>query len=128
MARRAKSSITENMNLLLEEMMEDAALYPCVSVQAGHAILLQQIELGHSSWASEAERQRLHHSHIWNVANSTTAKTLSPPLKWQGQRAEAEPGTKACIDFNNFSCYKQEEHPDNLHICQYCLSKENSLS
>ena len=116
-ACQVKPSITGNMNLVLAEIMQDTKLYPWTSVRPCHAILLQQTELGHSTWASEAEYQRLCCSHIWNVvsANATTPIPHSPPLTWQGersaQRVEADPGTKACAAFNNSSCYKQEEHP-----------------
>ena len=119
------------MTLVLEEIMEDAVLYSCANVRACHAILLQQIEWGHYTWASEAKRQRLHGSHIWNVASAkvTMPKPHSPPLKWQGKRlaqtVEVKPGTKAGDAFNKSACNKQEEHPNALHICQYCLSKEN---
>ena len=68
--RRAKPSIANTMTLVLEEIMELAELYPWASVRACHAILLQQIESGHYIWASEAERQRLHRSHIWNMASA----------------------------------------------------------
>ena len=46
LVHRAKPSIAKNMNLVLEEMMEDAKLYTWTSIGACHAILLQHIELG----------------------------------------------------------------------------------
>ena len=89
--------------------------------------------MGYHFWASEAECQRLHHSHIWNVASAkvTTPKPHSSLVKRQGkrsaQRVEAKSGTKACTTLNISSCSKQEEHPNDLHICQYCLSTESRV-
>ena len=42
-------------------------------------------------------------------------------MKGAGFNESAEPGDKACINFNNRTCATNVDHPSQLNICKYCL-------
>ena len=105
-------------------------LYPWASIRACHAIFLQQIELGHSSWASEAERQRQRHSHIWNVVNATMAKLLSHLSGSRGKFRKLSPAPRhvPASTTSHATSRRSIHQPSHLPLLVACLRKTEHVS
>ena len=57
-------------------------------------------------------------------------RLVQPPTKKvpdsrNSTKVMVKPGTNACSAINDVSCTRQEDHPQELHICAYCLSSVN---
>ena len=53
------------------------------------------------------------------------ASTVAP--KKSGKKGTAttvptKPGTHACVVFNKGHCTEQDSHPEDRHMCSYCLT------
>ncbi len=130
MIGEAKPTIAPHMTAILQEAMEDAQRHPWQSVRACVAIFLQQIEMGRAKWSDDGTRIQLRRTHIWNALQKSSQQKSTVSLRRDdGPRRsfDAKPDTKVCFKYNSDACQTAHEHPDRLHICAFCLKKENKM-
>ena len=124
-SRISKQGSPAVMAEILEDIMEDAEMYPWPAVRACHAIFLQKIENRSCKWTSHEERHKLRRTHVWSQALLGSSRaTLSP--RRQRSAINTTPATtiksgqRFCSVYNKATCTSQDEHPRQLHACSYC--------
>ena len=120
-------------NDVLEEIMEDADTHPWELVRSAHCVFLQQLETGRIDWHDTRAREIIRHSHIWIPAASQASKSTKATSKVEDhasqppERVLAQPGDKTCRLYNSNSCSSQDQHPQYIHACQYCLVQKSRI-
>ena len=119
----------------LQELMEDSEIYGWRTVQVYYAAWLQQIEQGHALWRNSDKKTKLRRILVWNrPVPSPKSPTNSPVLSHHTTQASvgtgkdgyfslsSMPGDRACQTFNQRMCKDNTSHPQDLHVCEYCLN------
>ena len=122
----------------LEELMSDCDIYGWDKVRTYHGVLLNQMEQGCLSWEDCVQKLKFCWTFVWHLASPPTASSsVQPAPSYTSSRTSkmhktagdyntpARPGTIACESFNWGICQKGGEHPEQQHVCSYCLATIN---
>ena len=113
------------MSAHLKEIMEDGETFTWPMVRAYHAVWLQHIEQGRTTWGDETTHLKLHRALVWQKmapsSQPSPTTVTTPQAHTQTPRHTAHTGDWACIAYNQGLCNINVAHPADLHMCSYCL-------
>ena len=123
--------VKKQMAAHLQDLMSDAQMYGWERVRTFQGVWLNQIEQWHYTWMDREEMLKFRKALVWHAASSCLS---APPMtKAMGMtrqhshkapaeyNAPARPGTKACQVYNILGCSQEGKHPNQQHICSFCL-------
>ena len=124
--------IKKQMAAHLQDLMLNAQLYGWERARTFHGVWLNQLEQVYCTWIDKEEKLKLHRALVWHPTSSSFSAPLttraSGRTRQHSHKSPAEyntparPGTKACQAYNTIGCSGQQgEHPDQQHICYFCL-------
>ena len=119
----------------LQKLMADTVLYECDKVRVFHAMFLNQLEQGQATWGDEEAKMRFKRALVWHqTTNVTQMATMSAPLPQKMQPRDSQTynttaklGSNAYQAFNQGNCLDGTAHPNDLHVCSYCLGAVKRL-
>jgi hypothetical protein len=136
-AMKAKPKVKAIMEAHLLEMMRDISKYGFTVVKDFHSTWLMRLEARRATWEDTDARRELREAQVTShpridrpkatvtaaaskYAAATTSQSSYKQFK-QDSPKKADPGTKACLAWQEGTCRLEDGHDKKRHVCVFCL-------